>query len=369
MHVALVCPYAWDRPGGVRSHIASLARSLRARGHRVDVIGPRSMGRTEAGDSDVVVVGRALGVPANGSIAPIAFGPRAAAGIRRVLSNARPDVVHMHEPLIPSLSLLTLLSWSGPAVGTFHAARSSSDAYRLASPLLNKLIERLTIRTAVSDAARALVARYFPGEYRLTPNGVDVLGFSEAPLENLGPGRTILFLGRVERRKGLEPLIQAMTRLRDLNVTLVVAGDGPEARRCRRLAEQLAVPARFLGAVGDGRRARLLRSTDLYCAPGLGGESFGIVLVEAMAAGAPVVCSDLPGFRSAAGAAALFTPAGDTGRLADALRMVLSDRGRADSMRAAGTRSARMFDWSRLVPNVESIYEEAVSSAAPARIG
>lgn len=364
MRVALVCPYSWDRPGGVQSHIRSLARVLRARGHDVLIVAPRS-GRT-ADEPGVAIVGRAVAIPANGSVATLAFGPRAAARIKTVLSSFAPDVIHLHEPLIPSLSLLALWETNIPAVGTFHAAAEHSAGYRIARPVLARAAARLTVRTAVSDAARALVGRYLPGEYQLTPNGVDVAGFSDASPADLGPGRKVLFLGRIERRKGLEVLIQAMTRLRDLDAELIVAGAGPREKEERALAARVMVPARWLGRVTDAEKAALFARADAYSAPALGGESFGIVLIESMAAGTPVVCSDLPGFRAVAtGAAVLVTP-GDPGLLADGLRRVLTDEGLAHRMRAAGSRIAGGFSWERLVGNVEVIYGRAVEAHANA---
>ena len=358
MKIAIVCPYAWDRDGGVQSHVRSLACTLRDRNHDVTVLAPyRSRPPEEAPGARRVA--KAFGVPANGSIAPVAFGPVAAAATRKALSAIEPEVIHLHEPLIPSLSLLALWNAPAPAIGTFHAAAEESLGYRVASPVLQRAARKLAIRTAVSDAARALISRYVPGEYVLTPNGVDTRRFASAePLLGDGP-KKVLFLSRIERRKGLEVLIQAMTRLRDLDVELIVGGSGPEERAARSLAERLQVPARFLGRVSDEDVPRLYRSADVYCAPGLGGESFGIVLVEAMAACAPVVCSDLPGFRAVAGGAAELVPPGEAGPLADALRRVLTDARRAEHMKKMSTRLASAYDWSRLVVGVEALYERA----------
>lgn len=357
MRIALVCPYAWDSPGGVQSHIRSLATELRTRGHAVVVVAPRR-GGSEPEDG-VVLAGRAVPIRANGSVAPVSFGPVASAAVRRALEGFAPDVIHLHEPLIPSLSLLALWTSDVPAVGTFHASAERSIGYGLARSVLHRAARKLRVRTAVSDAARALVARYLPGDYVLTPNGVDVGAFAEAEPADLGDGKKVLFLGRIERRKGLEVLIQAMTRLRD-DVELVVAGEGPEAKDARALADRLMVRARFLGRVDDATKASLFARSDVYCAPGLRGESFGIVLVEAMAARTPIVCSDLPGFRAvASGTAVLVTP-GEAGLLADGLKRVVSDPGLADRMSTAGARTAAAFDWSRLVGNVENIYERAI---------
>lgn len=359
MRVAVVCPYAWDRPGGVQSHVRGLSGALRGRGHDVVVLAPHASSRCESTD-EVAIVGRAVGIPANGSVAPLAFGPLAAAGVRRALAAFEPDVCHLHEPLIPSLSLLAL--WAGgpaPRIGTFHAAAESSIGYRASRVILERAARRLAVRTAVSDAARALAARYFPGEYVLTPNGVDVARFT--PRVDAPRGRTVLFLSRIERRKGLEVLIQAMARLRDTGARLVVAGDGPEAKAARLLASRLGVDADWRGVVSDAEKVELFRSAGVYCAPGLGGESFGIVLVEAMAAGAAVVCSDLPGFKAVAGGAAVLVPPGDAGALAGALRHVLEDDAEAARMRKMSLRMSGSFDWARLASGVEAVYEKALA--------
>jgi phosphatidylinositol alpha-mannosyltransferase len=361
VRIAIVCPYAWDRFGGVQTHVAALSRTLAERDHEVAVFAPFSRTRSDgSGEGVVKLVGRAVDIPANGSVAPIALGPGAAAGVRRALIEFRPDVVHLHEPLIPSLSMWALVSTSAPSVGTFHAATEKSFGYWAARPVLNRAMKRLSVRTAVSDAARRLVARYFPGEYVLTPNGVQAAQFASADPLDLEGDRNILFLGRIERRKGLEVLIQAMTRLARLHATLIVAGTGPQERHCRRLAEQLGVRTRWLGSVPQEDLARVYKSARVYCAPGLRGESFGIVLIEAMAAGTPLVCSDLDGFRSVASGAAELVPPGDPGRLADALRRVLSDDELAARMSKSGTRLALMYDWSRLAAGVEAVYQRAV---------
>jgi phosphatidylinositol alpha-mannosyltransferase len=366
--VAIVCPYAWDKPGGVQTHVRSLARALRARDHRVAVIAPRAAPNPSSSEQDLFLTGRAVGIPANGSVAPLSFGPRAAAGVRRALRDFEPDVVHLHEPLIPSLPLIALWSAPAPIVGTFHASTDASVGYRLGRPVLDRAARRLDVRTAVSDAARALADRYFPGRYVLTPNGVDVGRFSAArPLELPRGPKRVLFLSRIERRKGLEVLIQAMTRLRDLEVELLVAGVGPEERSSRKLVRDLRVGARWLGRLSDDDVARAFRSADVYCAPGLGRESFGVVLVEAMAAGLPVVCSDLPAFRAVVGGVADLVPAGHAGALADALRAVITDDARAAAMRAGSERIARAFDWSRLVAGVERTYEDALTAGRAAR--
>jgi phosphatidyl-myo-inositol alpha-mannosyltransferase len=365
MRITIVCPYAWDRFGGVQTHVRAQARALTERGHDVTVIAPRSwIASRPAGAEEAVGIGRAVSIPANGSRAPIAFGPVAAARVRRTLADLEPDVVHLHEPLIPSLSGLALFSSRAPCVGTFHAASERSIAYWAARPFLKGAMDRLRARIVVSQAALSLIGRYFPGTYEEIPNGVEVARYASAPPADLGAGRTVLFLGRIERRKGLEVLVQAMTRTRDLEARLVVAGAGPGERGCRALAERLDVEVQFVGGVHDDVKAGILRSVDVYCAPALGGESFGIVLIEAMAAGTPVVCSDLPGFRAVAGEGAALVSPGDPGELADELRAVLTDENRARAMSDAGRGIAKRFDWPRLAERLEEVYVRAAPGAA-----
>ncbi|MFN2491108.1 MAG: glycosyltransferase family 4 protein [Actinomycetota bacterium] len=372
MRVALVCPYAWDRYGGVQSHVRALANSLRARGHATEVLAPRAARSARPGAAPpggATFVGRSLPVPANGSVAPLAFGPGAGAATRRALREFEPDVVHLHEPLIPSVSLLALLNTSAPTIGTFHASAPRSLGYGASRALLDRAVRRLTCRTAVSDAARVLVSHYFPGDYTITPNGVEVGRFARAQPLDWGPGKKVLFAGRLEPRKGLDIAIHAMRFLRDLDLTLVVAGEGPEAIPARVLARSLRVPVVWLGSPSDAELPGAYRRADVYCAPGLGGESFGIVLLEAMAASAPVVCSDLPAFRTVAGDAAAFFPVGDARGLAAKLRAVVTDEARADEMRRASCAVATRFAWPRLAANVERIYEASTGGRVRPGLG
>ena len=361
MRVALVCPYAWDRHGGVQTHVRDLARALAARDHIVRIVAPLTLGASRS-DPSVDVAGRAIGIPANGSVAPIAPGPDAWWATRTALRRFGPDVIHIHEPLIPSTSLYAISTKVAPIVGTFHAAAEKSALYRTLRPVLRPFAEKLTVRTAVSGQALAFVSRYFPGTYDITPNGVDVARFRTAEPLDLGDGKKVLFAGRIEERKGLEVLIEAMSHLDD-DVTLFVAGTGPRESKARALVARTGVRARFLGALPDDEFAGLFRSVDVYCHPATGRESFGIVLLEAMAGGAPVVCSNIPGFRSAAGDAATFVTPGDPAGLTAALRRVL-DPAEADLMRTLGAARAEALDWRHLVDDVEKLYERAVASWA-----
>lgn len=363
MKVAIVCPYAWDRYGGVQTHVRSLAAALRRRDREVLVIAPTA-GEVRKEEPGVRTVGRTLPVPANGSVAPLAFGPLAAAAMRRELREFDADVVHIHEPLVPSLSLLALWNAKSPVVGTFHAAAESSAGYRLARPLLERALHRVTVRTAVSNAARALAAEYFPGDFVITPNGIDLERFESASAMTLSASpMSVLFFSRLEKRKGLSVLIRAASLLTDLDFGLVVAGAGPLERSARSLASSLGVEADFLGWVDEADVAGVFRSATVYCAPGLGGESFGIVLLEAMASGVPVVCSDLPGFRDVAKDQALLVPPGDPEALAEALRRVLVDPTERERMSNASRARAADFDWNVLVEQVEDVYARAIERA------
>ncbi|HYN37106.1 MAG TPA: glycosyltransferase family 4 protein [Actinomycetota bacterium] len=362
VRIALVCPYAWDRPGGVQSHVRSLATALVDAGHDVAVVAPTS-GRPSASPGanafNLTTVGRTVPVPANGSVAPIAFGPRVAARTRSALDEFGADVVHAHEPLIPSVSLLAVRASKQPVVGTFHASTDSSLGYAAAQPWLRREVNKIARRTAVSEAALSLAARYFPGDYDIVPNGINVARFAGATPLDLGDKKTILFLGRLEKRKGLEILIQTVASLRDLDPKLVVVGRGPREKPAKALARKLRIDAEWVGAVDDDTIPRLYKSVDVFAAPNLGGESFGIVLLEAMAAGAPLVCSDLDAFVDVAGDAALVAKRNDSRALAAALRAALTGGPVVKGRVEAGRKRVEQFDWPVLVRDLESVYEQA----------
>lgn len=366
MRIAVVCPYAWDRPGGVQSHIRSLAGALTSRGNDVAVVtplgshGPDGLAVPPEVAYAVERVGRTFPVPANGSVAPIAFGPRVARALEHRLATLSPEIVHVHEPLIPSLSLLALGATDRPIVGTFHAARPASAGYWAARPWLSGRARRLAARTAVSEAARALAARYFPGDYSITPNGVDVRRFATARPLDLGDKKIVLFVGRVEKRKGLETLIQALAALGDDDVRLAVVGEGPRLRAARALAARLHVDSLWLGRLDDATLARAYCSAAVYCAPNLAGESFGIVLLEAMAAGTPLVCSELDAFRKVAGDAALFAPVANPQALARVIGRTLAGGPEVAARVEAGRERAARFDWARVARDVEKVYAEAL---------
>ena len=365
MKVLIVSPYSWTTPGGVGSHVGHLAHALRVRGHEVRVLAPAE-GDVEPG---VVSVGRSIPIPYNGSVARLAFGPRVAGRIRVALRRYRPDVVHVHEPFAPSVGLLTLLNTRIPVVATFHASISSSRAYRLAAPALRPLYRRLAAKIAVSKAACFTIESLFGDGIRIIPNGVEWSRFSSLKPPS---GSTILFLGRMEKRKGAAVALEAFSRVADAlpDAELILAGEGPE----RRTVED-AVPAglrervSFAGRIDPLDLPTTFGHAAVVCAPSLGGESFGIVLLEAMSAARPVVASAIPGYAAVVrdGIDGVLFPPGDAAALASALERVLRDPERARAMGAAGRERAKRYDWPLVVDEVEDVYRAAVAAGRPSR--
>lgn len=329
-------PYSLSVPGGVQGQVLALARALRGAGHEAVVIGPLD-GRAHGDglpDEAVVGVGRSLPVPANGSVARLALGPWAARRTWAALSRLRPDVVHLHEPLAPGPTWAALAR-PEPKVGTFHRAGTVNGRAVLARPARH-LADRLAVRVAVSEEAAATADALAPGTYEIIGNGVELERFRQAsPWPTDGP--TVLFLGRHERRKGLEILLDAFSRLdRALGARLWVVGSGPQTASLRRRFAA-AADVRWLGALDDDELARRAAAAAVVCVPSLGGESFGVVLVEAMAARAVVVASDIPGYAAVLGSHGVLVPPGDAGALAVALGDALADvaQGRAVASPAA----------------------------------
>jgi phosphatidylinositol alpha-mannosyltransferase len=372
MKVGIVCPYSWDVPGGVQFHVRDLAEVLQARGHVVSVLAPA--------DDDtplpvyVVPAGRAVPVPYNGSVARVNFGPLSAARVRRWLREGGFDVLHIHEPATPSLSLLACWAATGAIVATFHTANLKSRAMSAAYPILEPALEKIGARVAVSEDARRTLVEHVGGDAVLIPNGVFVDRFAAAePREGWrGAGGTLGFIGRLdEDRKGLPTLLAALTDVVAARpgVRLLVAGRGDEEEAVEDLAPEVREAVTFLGVVSEVDKARLLRTVDTYVAPNLGGESFGIVLVEAMAAGAPVVASDLDAFGRVldGGRVGVLFPTGDTAALAAALLALLDDAPRRAAMSAAAAAWVRRYDWATVGDELLAVYETVAAGAG--RVG
>jgi phosphatidyl-myo-inositol alpha-mannosyltransferase len=362
MRVTLVSPYDLDVPGGVQSHVTHLATALRGLGDQVTVLGPR-----REGDG----LGRSVGVPFNDSVAPVALTPTVVRRTRRSIAATRPDVVHVHEPLVPWVGLAAATTRAAPVVGTFHAWSDRDRLYRLARPLGRRLALRLDAAVAVSPAAAAYHGQALDlpaSHFRIVPNGVEVARFARAePFPEVADGDapTLLFVGRLERRKGLQTLVRAFTRLKADRPDLVlhVVGEGPEAQRCRSLLPpSLLADVIFHGRVPGDDVPRWFASCDLYVSPALGGESFGIVLLEAMASGHAIVASDLPGYRSVArdGVHGCLVPPGDDAALAEAIGGLLDSPARRRAMGAEGRRTAEEHDWSRIAERLREVYATLV---------
>ena len=361
MRIGIVCPYSLTQPGGVQGQVLSLARVLRGRGHEVRVLGPCDGPPPDAG---VTPLGASLPTAANGSVAPIA--PDISAQLRtiRALRDEDFDVVHLHEPLAPGPTQTALLFKTAPLVGTFHAA-GGALAYRWFGPIVRRAVRRLDVRCAVSSEARSSAARTLGGTYEMVFNGVDVGEYAAAAPWPSAPGDppALLFLGRHEQRKGLGVLLEAFDLLASggrRGLRLWVAGDGPETAALR--ARHTDGRIEWLGRVDDAEKVARLRGAAVFCAPSLGGESFGIVLLEAMAAGTPVVASDIPGYAKVArsGADALLVPPGDPAALAEALGGLLDDPAMAAGLVASGTSRAAEFSMTRLAERYEEFYQRAI---------
>lgn len=355
MRIAQVCPYSLSIPGGVQGQVLGLARALRAQGHAVTVIAPADGPVAEPG---VVTVGRSVPVPANGSLAPIAPGPASARRTLSALGAGGFDVVHLHEPLVPGPTLTALLAAGAPLVGTFHRSGASA-AYRGLGPLLRRWARRLDRRCVVSADALRTAEVALGGRYELLFNGVELDAFRGAcPHPSRGP--TVLFISRHEERKGLGVLLEAV-RLMQPRPTVWIASSGPLTARLKAAhAEDPGLV--WLGPVSDRERAERMRGADLFCAPSLGGESFGMVLLEAMAAGVPVVASDIDGYRSLArdGREAVLVPPGDPGALAEAMALVLDDTALAGRLRTQGSQRAVELSMDTLAGRYLEVYRAAV---------
>ncbi|WP_086825887.1 glycosyltransferase family 4 protein [Streptomyces sp. NRRL B-24572] len=367
MKIGIVCPYSWDVPGGVQFHIRDLAEHLIRLGHEVSVLAPA--------DDDtplppyVVSAGRAVPVSYNGSVARLSFGFLSAARVRRWLHDGTFDVVHIHEPTSPSLGLLTCWAAQGPIVATFHTSNPRSRAMIAAYPILQPALEKISARIAVSEYARRTLVEHLGGDAVVIPNGVDVDFFARAEPKKEWQGETLGFIGRIdEPRKGLPVLMRALPKIltERPGARLLVAGRGDEEEAVAPLPAEMRSRVEFLGMVSDEDKARLLRSVDVYVAPNTGGESFGIILVEAMSAGAPVLASDLDAFAQVLdqGAAGELFANEDADALADAAIALLGDGPRRKELSARGSAHVRRFDWATVGADVLAVYETVTDGAA-----
>jgi phosphatidylinositol alpha-mannosyltransferase len=372
MRIGMVCPYSLDVPGGVQSHVLQLAEVMLARGHEVSVLAPASP--EIALPPYVVSAGRAIPIPYNGSVSRLQFSPAVHRRVRRWLSAGEFDVLHLHEPNAPSLSMWALRMAEGPIVATFHASTTKSLTLAVFGGMMRPWHEKIVGRIAVSDLARRWQMEALGSDAVEIPNGVDAESLARAPLLDgyPRPGKTVLFLGRYdEPRKGMTVLLEALPRVveRFGDIQLLIAGRGDEDE-LRAQAGGLVEHIRFLGQVDDARKASAMRSADVYCAPNIGGESFGIVLVEAMAAGTAVVASDLDAFRRVLcdGEAGRLVPVGDAEALADALIALLEDDLARERYVAAAAEAVRRYDWSVVASQILRVYETVAGSGVKVQV-
>jgi len=362
MKIGLVSPYVYPLPGGVTQHVRYLYENLRLRGHDVRII-TSSHGLQRASQGDVIRIGKGFSMPANGSVGTITISPRFRGQIREMLERERFDLLHFHEPFVPFLSLEILRQSRSVNIATFHAYAGFSPAYEFGGRILGHYGNRLHGRIAVSAAARHFIDRYFPGDYKVIPNGVDVERFRRAvPIARWQDGsQNLLFVGRLEDRKGLIHLLKAYRVLRKAgrDCRLLVVGTGPQEREARRyVMTRRLIGVEFLGRVTDDEKAQLYRTADVFVSPATGRESFGIVLLEAMAAGRAIVCSDIHGYKGVVrrGEQALLVPPRDAKALAAALSRVLGDPELRARMGELGLARAQEFSWERVAAKVEDYY-------------
>jgi phosphatidylinositol alpha-mannosyltransferase len=362
VRVGIVCPYDWSTPGGVQVHVRDLAVALQRLGHEVSVLAPC--------DDDVelpeyvVSSGRPVSVSYNGSKAKVQFGPVTARRVRRWLRQGEFDVLHVHEPLSPSVSILSCWAARGPIVATWHSSLDRSRILSAGFAIGQTALEKVSARIAVSEAARQTLVEHMGGDAVLIPNGVDCSAFGHAaPLPGWpGEGGSLFFIGRLdEQRKGLAVLLEALPAIAAVHpgVRLLVAGPGDEADMRALVDDSVSERVTYLGLVSEEDKTRAFVSADVYVAPNTGGESFGIVLLEAMASGTPVLASDIEAFRRvvAEGRAGATFENEDPADLARAASRLLSDAEERRRLSAEGLMRAREYDWVTVAQRVVEVYE------------
>jgi phosphatidyl-myo-inositol alpha-mannosyltransferase len=385
MHIGLVSPYDYATQGGVNEHIKGLSGALRAQGHTTKILAPYSTEKSDVPD-DVYALGSVTPIPTNGSVARISLSPDLGRTIKAILHTERFDIIHLHEPLMPAVPWLVLRSSTVPNIGTFHAFGDNSAFYAMTRPILRRFFNRLAGRIAVSPSAYDFVSQYFDADYEIIPNGVDVKRFStpRPPIPWMRDGRpTILFVGRFEEhRKGLKWILQALPYVQAYfpDLRLVVAGQGdPETmsdwlplrdysrpnRTIYRSAGS-AMEIEFTGFVSSEDLPRYYQSCDVYCAPSTGGESFGIVLLEAMAAGTPVLASRIPGYAAVLshGREGFLADPKSPPSIAAGLIRLLSDPTLRAQMADVGRRTSRNYDWPIIAGRVAEYYDR-IKSLSP----
>jgi phosphatidylinositol alpha-mannosyltransferase len=363
LRIGIVCPYSWDVPGGVQNHIRDLAEFLIANGHYVEVLAPATEG-TDLPDY-VISAGRAVSIPYNGAVARVLFGVVANSRVRSWINDGNFDLIHLHEPAIPSLSLLACWAGEGAMVGTFHAAAKYQKAIVAIGPILEPVIEKLSARIAVSESARLTLTAHLETDAIVIPNGIYANNYRDGSARAEWQGNTIGFLGRFEEdRKGLPVLLDALPIISRFvpDIRVLIAGPGDSEEVLDKVDPQLRNRVEFLGKISEADKADFLASVSLYIAPNTGGESFGIILAEAMAGGATVVASDIPAFADVLGDGkygALFESE-NSENLAKVIIDLLRDNEKREGLAITGAKHAQRFDWAQVGEEIFEVYELAM---------
>jgi phosphatidylinositol alpha-mannosyltransferase len=362
----MVCPYGWDTPGGVQSHIRDLAEHLIEEGHYVSVLTPISDDSVKHEDY-VVNAGKPISIPVNGSVARVLFGPIASSRAKQWIASGDFDLLHLHEPAIPSLSLLACSAAEGPLVGTFHVSTPKKKAIYAIGPILEPIVEKLNARIAVSELARSTLKDHFDTDAVVIPNGIDGQRYSSAKVNSeYSNGHTVGFIGRIEEpRKGLQVLIDSLSIVARFipDVQFLVAGPGDSNEFTKKLNPQLKSRIKFLGLLSNEEKERFLKSIQIYVAPNTGSESFGIILTEALSAGTAVVASDIPAFKAVLenGEAGELFKNEDSADLAKVLVALLRDDDKRKRLGENGRLSAQKYDWQVVAEQIENVYEMAIA--------
>ena len=371
LKIGIVCPYSWDTPGGVQNHIRDLAEFLIAAGHEVSVLAP-AIDENKLPDY-VVNAGKPISIPYNGAVARVLFGPVAFARVRQWISQGDFDLLHLHEPAIPSISLLACWAADGPMVGTFHAAAKRQKIIFAIGPILEPAIEKLSARIAVSEAARLTLTDHLDTDAVIIPNGIYANRYTEGKRIEKWSGNTIGFIGRFEEpRKGLSVLVDALPVISRFapDVKVLVAGPGDPADVIENIDPQLRQRFEFLGKISEDEKADFMSSVAVYVAPNTGGESFGIILAEALAGGACVVASDIPAFEDLLGQGefgALFESESAT-ELAKVVIDLLREENKRKELSARGKERAKLFDWTVVAQQIYSVYEMSIVGSQKVRL-
>ena len=362
MKIGLVTPYIYPLPGGVNAHVQFLYENLVVRGHDVRIISS-THGPQKSTEGDIIRLGYGWSVPTNGSVGTLTVSHRYGELVQEMLDREQFDLLHFHEPFVPFLSLQLLRHSTSVNVATFHAYSGWSPSYEFGKRMLKRFANRLHGRIAVSAAARHFIERYFPGDYKVIPNGVDLKAFQGVPPFARWHDGTpnILYVGRFESRKGLQYLLKAYRTLRreGIDCRLLVAGTGPQEREVRRyIATRRLGGIELLGRISEADKIRAFATADIFCSPATGSESFGIVLLEAMASGTAIVCSDIHGYKGVVrrGEQALLVPPKDPAALADALGTLLRDPELRHRMGESGRQRAVQFSWENITAKVDDYY-------------